>query len=60
MFIDFFIKNLAIITNYKSSFEMKLEVLSIGQKILDSSFFLILNFFDFLIIFKIKTVLIRI
>ena len=34
MFIDFFIKNLAIIT-YKSSFEMKLEVLSNGKKNLD-------------------------
>ena len=35
MFIDFFIKNLAIITYHKSSFEMKLEVLSIGKKNLD-------------------------
>ena len=60
MFIEFFIKNLAIMTYHKSSFEMKSEFLSIGQKILELFFFLILKYFDFLIIFMKKTVLIRI
>ena len=51
MFIDFFIKNLAIITYHKSSFEMKLEVLSIGKKKFGLIFFLnseIFWFFDHL------------